>query len=233
MVSGVICPYKFSNHDLARRVRAHLFVLLEKYDLNKNLTFEENEIINILKTLLKSDDFDIFYVIANVFRYDVDGDRRVTYDELTNFFLELHAGELAIQRLHRVGSYVRGAQLQLNLADFIKTLTYAFSFVEFTAAEDELKVLFSEIDLDHDGWISYKEYFEFLKFYFGSLSLVYQEKDNKPHVEPVDPYGKLSPEDRFARITIDQLLLILKHYRFQPFTKIELNRFLYDIFRLT
>ena len=156
-----------------------MLVLLEKYDLNKNLTFEENEIINILKTLLKSDDFDIFYVIANVFRYDVDGDRRVTYDELTNFFLELHAGELAIQRLHRVGSYVRGAQLQLNLADFIKTLTYAFSFVEFTAAEDELKVLFSEIDLDHDGWISYKEYFEFLKFYFGSLSLVYQEKDNK------------------------------------------------------
>jgi Ca2+-binding EF-hand superfamily protein len=109
VVSGIVCPYKFSNYDLARRARAHLFLLLEKFDLNKNLTFEESEIINILKTLLKSDDLDIFYVVANVFRYDTDGDRRVTYDELVNFFLELHNGELAIQRLHKASSYVRGA----------------------------------------------------------------------------------------------------------------------------
>jgi Ca2+-binding EF-hand superfamily protein len=233
VVSGIVCPYKFSNYDLARRARAHLFLLLEKFDLNKNLTFEEGEIINILKTLLKSDDLDIFYVVANVFRYDTDGDRRVTYDELVNFFLELHNGELAIQRLHKASSYVRGAQRQLNLAEFIKTLTYAFSFIEFTVTEAELTLLFSEVDLDHDGWITYQEYFEFLRFYFGSLSLVYKEKDNKPPVEPVDPYGKLSPEERFARITIDQLLLILKLYRFQPFSKVELARFLVEIFGLT
>lgn len=52
-------------------------------------------------------------------------------------------------------------------------------------------------------------------------------------MEPVDPYGKLSPEERFARITIDQLLLILKLYRFQPFSKVELVRFLIEIFGLT
>jgi len=81
------CPFKFSNHDLARRVRAHMYILLEKFDLDKNLTFDETEIINILKTLLKADELDVFYVVANVFRYDVDGDRRVTYDEMVNFFL--------------------------------------------------------------------------------------------------------------------------------------------------
>lgn len=37
----------------------------------------------------------------NVFRYDVDGDKNVTYDELTNFCVEQHFGEMAIQRLHR------------------------------------------------------------------------------------------------------------------------------------
>jgi hypothetical protein len=37
----VECPFKFSNHDLARRVRAHMYILLEKFDLDKNLTFDE------------------------------------------------------------------------------------------------------------------------------------------------------------------------------------------------
>lgn len=30
--------------------------------------------------------------------------------------------------------------------------------------------LFSEVDGNRDGWISYQEYFEFLRYYFGSQS---------------------------------------------------------------
>lgn len=233
-VSKLGCPFKFSNHDLARRVRAHMYALLEKFDLDKNLTFDEKEIINILRTLLKSDDLDVFYVVANVFRYDVDGDRRVTYDELVNFFVEMHNGEMAIQRLHRIGTYQRGAERVLSQAEFIKTLHYALSFINFQATDDELKLLFSEVDLDNDGWISYQHYFEFLRYYFGSQSLVYLEKVKVVvPVEPVDPYGKLSLEERFARITIDQLLLLLRAYRLQPFDKAELIRILIEIFGLT
>ena len=231
--SNIVCPYKFSNHDLARRVRAHLFALIAKFDLNKNLTFEETEIINILKVLNKSDDLDIFYVVANVFRYDTDGDKRVTYDELVNFFLELHNGELAIQRLHKKSTYSKGSLYILNQAEFIQTLHYAFSFIEFTATNEELAVLFTEVDLDNDGWISYAEYFQFLRYYFGSLSLVYKEKDNKVvPVEPVDPYAGLDFADRFARITIDQFLLIIKLYRWQPLDRSDLVRFLVTILGL-
>lgn len=233
-VVGIECPYKFSNHDLARRLRAHLYALLVQYDVDKSLTFDEAEIIKILRVLLKSDELDIFYVIANVFRYDVDGDRRVTYDEMVNFFLELHAGELAIQRLHKKDSYVRGAERVMSQAEFIFTIRYALGFFSFVTTDDELKLLFSEVDLDHDGWITYREYFEFLRYYFGSLSVVYREKvDKVVPVEPVDPYGKLSPEERFARITIDQLLLLLKLYKLQPFSKGELIRILIELFGLT
>jgi hypothetical protein len=83
--------------------------------------------------LLKADELDVFYVVANVFRYDVDGDRRVTYDEMVNFFLEIHNGEMAIQRLHRVRTYIRGAQRVMSQAEFIKTLNYALSFINFVA----------------------------------------------------------------------------------------------------
>jgi Ca2+-binding EF-hand superfamily protein len=37
------------------------------------------------------------------------------------------------------------------------------------APMNELKRLFKEIDTDMDGWISYKEYFEFLKHFFNYL----------------------------------------------------------------
>lgn len=63
----------------------------------------------MLITLMKEDRHEIMYVIANVFRYDRNGDRRVTYDEMCDFFLESHCGELAIQRLHKKETYERGA----------------------------------------------------------------------------------------------------------------------------
>lgn len=106
----IVCPYHFSNLDLARRTRARMLVLLVQFDTDKNLCFDEKEIVTILVQLMKSDELDIFYVVANVFRYDADGDKRVKYDELSDFFLEVHNGELAIQRLHKLKTYAKGAQ---------------------------------------------------------------------------------------------------------------------------
>lgn len=65
---------------------------------------------------MKSDEFDIFYVLANVFRYDKNEDGLVTYDEMADFFLEMHDGELALMRLHRTRSYERGKERLLNLS---------------------------------------------------------------------------------------------------------------------
>lgn len=50
------------------------------------------------------------------------------------------------------------------------------------APQEIIDLLFSEIDLDKDGWISYEVYFLFLRYYFGSLSPVVNEdfKVEKP-----------------------------------------------------
>ncbi len=50
----------------------------------------------------------------NVFRYDLDGDKNITYDELTNFCVEQHFGEMAIQRLHRKKTYSKGKERIMN-----------------------------------------------------------------------------------------------------------------------
>lgn len=89
---------------------------------------------------------------------------------MTDFFLETHNGELALQRLHRKQSFERGDQRLLSLKEFGSVMEYGLSFVEVVPMKEEIEQLFGEIDLDRDGWISYKQYFEFLISYFGSKS---------------------------------------------------------------
>lgn len=63
----------------------------------------------------------------------------------------------------------------MNFEEFCRTLNYSLHFIQLEASAEQLKMLFSEIDLDHDGWISYEVYFFFMKYYFGSLSAASQQ----------------------------------------------------------
>lgn len=162
--------FAFSDLSLAYEVRKKCYSLLEQFDQNKDLLFDESEIKEALSVLLKESEHELQYVTKNVFRYDRDGDKNVTYDELTNFAVEQHFGEMAIQRLHRKNSYSRGRERIMNQKEFATTLKYALSFIEIAPSDQILELLFKELDLDQDGWISYEVYFMFLRYYFGGLS---------------------------------------------------------------
>ena len=56
----------------------------------------------------------------------------------------------------------------MNLEEFIKTMEYSLSAVGVHGTEEVYSLLFSQVDLDKDGYISYEDYFIFLKEYFGS-----------------------------------------------------------------
>lgn len=222
----------FSDLDLARRARLRCLQLIESFDTNKNRNMEQYEIIAILKILMKSDEFDVFYVVANVFRYDANEDGFVNYNELTDFFLELHNGELALQRLHKVNKFSKGDQRILNLPEFEMLMDYGLSFIDIKATKEELSTLFGDIDSNKTGWISYQQFLEFLKDYFGARSLVRIESTNKKDekVETLvrkDSLSSLSAGDKFARLVIDELTKILKNYTaFQTLDKQEIIRFL-------
>jgi Ca2+-binding EF-hand superfamily protein len=82
----------------------------------------------------------------------------------------MHSGEMAIQRLHMKNVYKRGRDRVMDEGEFVKTMQDAIGFYEVQAEERVLSRLFSEVDGNRDGWISYQEYFEFLRYYFGSQS---------------------------------------------------------------
>lgn len=106
--------FVFSDYSFAKRVRARVFELLVPYDADKNNEFCQPEIEAALVGLLKEDKNELAYVTKNVFRYDRDNNGEVTYDELTDFCVEQHFGEMAIQRLHRKKFFSKGAERIMN-----------------------------------------------------------------------------------------------------------------------
>lgn len=78
------------------------------------------------------------YFVKNVFRYDKNNDGVIEYDELVNFCMEQHLGEVALQRLHRQKTYAKGSQRLMSEKEFIVTINFALSFIEFFPNEKEL-----------------------------------------------------------------------------------------------
>ena len=186
-----LTKYKFTSVELAKRTRNNLLTLLMRFDKNQNSLFEPREIVDILQTLLKESEVEVDYVIHNVNRYDKDNDKKITYPEMANFLLEMHCGEMAIQRRHLKEAYKHGAKRIMDLDEFRKTLEDALGYLEAKATSEQLTVLFRDVDLDKDGFLTYKEYFEFLTLYFGSESIAAEEE--------IVPVPTLSPEQEFAR----------------------------------
>lgn len=154
--------------ELGALIRSMTLLLLSHYDFNHNFEFERDEIIAILRDIFNESGTEIDYVILNMFRYDPNGDKSVTYDELTNFILEMHCGEIALQRLHREKKFAQWQKRLLSLEDFILVFRVAFAFLKYNFKTEDLTSIFRFIDTDRDGFISYSEYFTFIRNYLGS-----------------------------------------------------------------
>jgi hypothetical protein len=119
---------------------------------------------------------------------------------------------MAIQRLHRQKLYSQGSKRLMNLGEFMHTMEFSLNPIEVSGSEEIYQLLFSEVDLDKDGYISYEDYFVFLKEYFGSLSAIYDDDPvPQPHPEPVPDKNPADfsidnrATERFAKLIYSQL----------------------------
>lgn len=101
---------------------------------------------------------------------------------------------MAIQRLHRKGYYSNGSRRIMNAEEFANTLSYCLGFINVESSTRFYEKLFSEVDLDYDGFISYEDYFVFLKEYFGSKSYA----ASQTNIEPPPPKEQKKPEETFV-----------------------------------
>ncbi len=84
------------------------------------------------------------------------------------------------------------------------------------------QTLFKEIDLDRTGWISYRIYFLFLKYYFGKIQGDGQINSATTIDTVVDDeesrfwndLAGLNPFDRFVQLLLRQLKITFMRYDF-------------------
>jgi len=69
----------------------------------------------------------------------------------------------------------------MNLQEFAQTVEFSLNTIEVYGSKEIYETLFYEVDLDRDGWITYDDYFTFLKEYFGSLSYANQDVPEPVH----------------------------------------------------
>lgn len=82
----------------------------------------------------------------------------------------------------------------MNREEFANTLNHCLSPIRAQGSKAQYDLLFSEVDLDRDGWISYEDYFIFLREYFGSQSIAFERPDDIPVAPPAPVAPKQEPD---------------------------------------
>lgn len=101
----------------------------------------------------------------------------------------------------------------MNKQEFANTLNFALRPIDIQAPQNVIDLLWSEIDLNKSGWITYEVYFLFLKYYFGSQNIVFKKNTELDEWDEwLLTLKGLGPLDYFVRLILDQLRKIFLMY---------------------
>lgn len=148
-----------------------------RYDFNQNLLFELDEIEAILKEVFGFNDIEINFILSLYFNYESRKTGSVTFEELFSIILFSYFVELLFRRLYNTNDPSVWKSKRISLEDFIKMVAEACYFVRYRPRRTLLEAIFRMLDTNRDGYISFEEFYEFIKKNLGgNLPIMEQEK---------------------------------------------------------
>ena len=72
---------------------------------------------------------------------------------------------MSLQKMHRANKLQYGSERKIVLNEFVELLNNAYTFLNVKCNRELAKSIFEEADKDHDGRITYVEYFQFIEKY--------------------------------------------------------------------
>jgi Ca2+-binding EF-hand superfamily protein len=141
--------------------------ILAYLKLYKLQPFDRNEIARLLREIFLLNDSEIDYVIKNFFRYDVSKNGYFLDTEMAKIFLELFFAEIILLRQHRLRKIAKWVERFINLEEFLELVRLSTEWMKIKHDKALLELIFKNIDTNHDGLISYKEYIAFIRRYLG------------------------------------------------------------------
>lgn len=75
----------------------------------------------------------------------------------------LHVGLINLLRGHKARRWTKWNEFKLNKSEFIELVLEATRWASVPADPKLLSLIFDHLDTDHDGYITYKQYLEFIR----------------------------------------------------------------------
>lgn len=154
-----------------------------RYDYNKNLLFEEDEIEAILHHVFGLNETEISYVLLKFFNFAQRNNKSLAFDELVRILLEIYFVQIILKRRYKDLKADQWKSRRISLEEFIELVTYACFFLKHKATRVDLTEIFRFLDTDNDGFITFAQYVDFIRKYLG-MGIQVEE------VKPVAPPAK-------------------------------------------
>jgi len=146
---------KWLNSESARALRP--------YRLSSNLKVDEDLLAKLLKKVFRETDDEIDFVRRNLFRLLIDPNIYITDDDLRKIIVFLHVGIINLLRGHKAKRWAKWREFKLNKQDFIDLVLMATEWAVVPTDPRLLSLIFDRLDSDHDGFITYRQYLEFIR----------------------------------------------------------------------
>ena len=98
-----------------------------------------------------------------MFKLIIDPDIYITDDDLRKILVFLHVGLVNLLRGHKAKKWVKWNEFKLNKSEFIELVLEATKWANVPADPKLLSLIFDRLDTDNDGYITYKQYLEFIR----------------------------------------------------------------------
>lgn len=131
------------------------------------MKMDKNSLSIILKRVFRELDLEIEFVLSDLFKIIFDIYNYSSEDEIRKLLLLLHIGIILLWRGHKAKRFVRWSDLMINQEEFVRLVLEATEWAELPVDPKILIQIFLRLDTNRDGYITYFEYFSFLRACIG------------------------------------------------------------------
>ena len=104
----------------------------------------------------------------NYFSFLKKEDDNVKFDQLIAIILSIYFIEILFHRRYKSTNSEVWLTKKISLDEFIKLITEGCYFIKYVPMYDDLVFIFKELDTDHDGFITFQQFVDFIRKYLGN-----------------------------------------------------------------
>lgn len=107
--------------------------------------------------------------MSKFFCFETRENKSLSFEELVRILLEIYFLDLILNAQYRDSKTFKWSIDKINLQQFQDLISRSTVYMTIKHYAVDIDGIFNALDTNHDGFISFEEYMEFIKKYLGGL----------------------------------------------------------------